>query len=60
MNVETARLHSNNDGTAVALLTLEQGNGNIENAIDSELAFYGRVFDIDVPGALKLNIDNLP
>jgi len=33
---------------------------NIENAIDSELAFYGRVFDINVPGALKLDIDNLP
>lgn len=34
VNVETARLHSNNDGTAEALLTLEQENGNIQNAID--------------------------
>ncbi|MGI9530786.1 histidinol-phosphatase HisJ family protein [Lutimonas sp.] len=34
VNVETARLHSNNDGTAVAFLTLEQENGNVKNAID--------------------------
>ena len=34
VNVETARLHSNNDGTAVAFLTLEQENGNVQNAID--------------------------
>ncbi len=34
VNVETARLHSNNDGTAVAFLTLEQENGNVTNAID--------------------------
>lgn len=34
VNVETARLHSNNDGTAVAFLTLEQDNGNIRNAMD--------------------------
>ena len=34
VNVETARLHSNNDGTAVAFLTLEQDNGNIKNAIE--------------------------
>lgn len=34
VNVETARLHSNNDGTAVAFLTLEQDNGNVKNAID--------------------------
>ena len=34
VNVETARLQSNNDGTAVAFLTLEQENGNVKNAID--------------------------
>ena len=34
VNVETARLHSKNDGTAVAFLTLGQHNGNIQNAID--------------------------
>jgi histidinol-phosphatase (PHP family) len=34
VNVETARLHSNNDGTAVAFLTLGMDNGNVENAID--------------------------
>ncbi len=34
VNVETARLKSNNDGTAVAFLTLEEDNGNIKNAID--------------------------
>ncbi len=34
VNVETARLHSNNDGTAVAFLTLGEHNGNIQNAIE--------------------------
>ena len=34
VNVETARLHSKNDGTAVAFLTLGEHNGNIQNAID--------------------------
>ena len=34
VNVETARLKSNNDGTAVAFLTLEEDNGNVKNAID--------------------------
>lgn len=34
VNVETARLHSKNDGTAVAFLTLGQHNGNIQNAIE--------------------------
>ena len=34
VNVETARLHANNDGTAFAFLTLEQDNGNVQNAID--------------------------
>lgn len=34
VNVETARLHSNNDGTAVAFLTLGKHNGNIQNAIE--------------------------
>ena len=34
VNVETARLHSNNDGTAVAFLTLGEDNGNVDNAID--------------------------
>jgi len=32
---------------------------NIEDALDSELAFYGRVFDIDVPGAINIKIDNM-
>lgn len=34
INVETARLKSNDDGTAVAFLSLESDNGNIKNAID--------------------------
>jgi histidinol-phosphatase (PHP family) len=34
INVETARLKSNNDGTAVAFLTIESNNGNVKNAID--------------------------
>ncbi|MCF6296496.1 MAG: histidinol-phosphatase HisJ family protein [Flavobacteriaceae bacterium] len=34
INVETARLKSNNDGTAVAFLTLKNDNGNVKNAID--------------------------
>jgi len=34
INVETARLKSNNDGTAVAFLTIKGENENIENAID--------------------------
>lgn len=32
---------------------------NIENAMDSELAFYGRVFGIDVPNAIEIQIDNM-
>ncbi|KAL3933512.1 MAG: hypothetical protein SGBAC_010365 [Bacillariaceae sp.] len=32
---------------------------NIEDALDSELAFYGKVFGIDVPGAVDIKIDNL-
>jgi len=32
---------------------------NIEDALDSELAFYGKVFGIDVPGAVDMKIDNL-
>lgn len=34
INVETARLKSNNDGTAVAFLSIERDNGNVKNAID--------------------------
>ena len=34
INVETARLKSNNDGSAVAFLSIEADNGNIKNAID--------------------------
>ena len=34
INVETARLKSNDDGTAVAFLTLQSDNGNVKNAID--------------------------
>ncbi|MBP9602336.1 MAG: histidinol-phosphatase HisJ family protein [Lutibacter sp.] len=34
INVETARLKSNNDGTAVAFLSIESGNGKINDAID--------------------------
>lgn len=34
INVETARLKSNNDGTAVAFLSIESGKGNINDAID--------------------------
>jgi dipeptidyl aminopeptidase/acylaminoacyl peptidase len=33
---------------------------NIEDALDSELAFYGKIFGInDIPGAIELEIDNL-
>jgi len=32
---------------------------NIEDALDSELSFYGKVFGIDVPGAIGMTIDNL-
>lgn len=32
---------------------------NIEDALDSELAFYGRVFNIDVPNAIEIDIDNM-
>ncbi|MCK5816072.1 MAG: histidinol-phosphatase HisJ family protein [Flavobacteriaceae bacterium] len=34
INVETARLKSNHDGTAVAFLSIEKDNGNVRNAID--------------------------
>ncbi|RUA10472.1 MAG: hypothetical protein DSY82_04740 [Flavobacteriia bacterium] len=34
INVETARLKSKNDGTAVAFITVSEDNGRIENAID--------------------------
>ncbi len=34
INVETARLKSNGDGTAVAFLSLKSDNGNVTNAID--------------------------
>ncbi|MEN8125520.1 MAG: histidinol-phosphatase HisJ family protein [Bacteroidota bacterium] len=34
INVETARLKSNNDGTAIAFITVSCENGNIKNAID--------------------------
>ena len=32
---------------------------NIEDALDSELAFYGKVFGIDVPDAVDIKIDNM-
>jgi len=32
---------------------------NIEDALDSELAFYGRVFGFEVPGGIDLQIDNM-
>ena len=32
---------------------------NIEDALDSELAFYGKVFGIAVPDAVDIDIDNL-
>ena len=34
INVETARLKSNKDGTAVAFLSIDRDNGNVKNAID--------------------------
>ncbi len=34
INVETARLKSNNNGTAEAFITVSNDNGNIKNAID--------------------------
>ncbi|CAB9527717.1 Acylamino-acid-releasing enzyme [Seminavis robusta] len=32
---------------------------NIQDALDSELAFYGKVFGFDVPGGIDLKIDNM-
>ncbi|KAL7551255.1 hypothetical protein ACHAWF_014451 [Thalassiosira exigua] len=32
---------------------------NIEDALDSELAFYGKVFGIAIPGAVDLEVDNM-
>ena len=32
---------------------------NIEDALDSELTFYGKVFGIDVPNAIESDIDNM-
>lgn len=32
---------------------------NIEDALDSELSFYGKIFGIDIPGAVALKIDNM-
>jgi len=32
---------------------------NVEDAIDSELSFYGKVFGIDIPGAIELEIENM-
>ena len=34
INIETARLKSNNDGTAVAFLTLSGANGNVKEAME--------------------------
>lgn len=34
INVETARLKSNNDGTAIAFLSLDNKNGSVQSAID--------------------------
>jgi histidinol-phosphatase (PHP family) len=34
INVETARLKSNKDGTAVAFLSIDSDNGNVKSAID--------------------------
>lgn len=32
---------------------------NIEDALDSELAFYGKIYGIPVPNALDFKIDNM-
>ena len=32
---------------------------NIEDALDSELAFYGKIYGIDIPHAVDISIDNL-
>ncbi|KAL7451454.1 hypothetical protein ACHAWC_003286 [Mediolabrus comicus] len=32
---------------------------NIQDALDSELAFYGKVFGMDIPGAVDIKVDNL-
>lgn len=32
---------------------------NIEDALDSELAFYGKIYGIPVPNAIDIEIDNL-
>ena len=34
INVETARLKTNNDGTAVAFLSIDNKNGKVQSAID--------------------------
>jgi len=32
---------------------------NIEDALDSELAFYGKVYGIEIPDAVELKVDNM-
>ncbi|XMO86034.1 histidinol-phosphatase HisJ family protein [Algibacter sp. AS12] len=44
INVETARLKSNNDGTAVAFLSLDNKNGKVQNAIDFTKGTDGGLF----------------
>lgn len=45
INVETARLKSNNDGTAVAFLSIENENGNIQRVIDFVNGTTAELFD---------------
>lgn len=44
INVETARLKSNQDGTAAAFLSIDDNNGDIQNAIDFIKGTHSGVF----------------
>ena len=71
INVETARLKSNNDGTAVAFLTLSGANGNVKEAMEFIKGTDTDLFDnltfgeeIDVPnyyseGKYLLEVDGV-
>ena len=45
INIETARLKSNNDGTAVAFLTLSGANGNVKEAMEFIMGTDEDIFD---------------
>ncbi len=57
INIETARLKSNNDGTAVAFLTLSGANGNVKEAMEFIKGTDGDVFD-NLTFDEKVNVPN--